>query len=254
MLFKEIDLSNPFIIITTILIIAVVSFLRYLLFSGAYYYLFFKLFRKRFTNRFLKNKKLKKKQLFKEIYWSSISGLIFGVTLFFCFYLWKMDATLIYADLSKYNFWYVPLSIFLFLFIQDTYYYWLHRWMHLPKVYKFVHLIHHKSIHTSVWTAFSFHPIETIIQSLYFPLIICVLPLHIYAIITVLTIMTISATINHAGVELYPSGKFGKWLKENIIGATHHNYHHTKFNYNYGLYFTFWDKLIKTEFEDKKKS
>lgn len=254
MLFIDVDFSKPFIVITTILIIAVVAFLRYLLFSGVYYYLFFKLFRKKFKSRFLKNKKHKKKQLFKEIYWSSISGLIFGVTLFFCYYLWQTDATLIYVDFSKYSLWYVLLSVFLFLFIQDTYYYWLHRWMHHPKVYKFVHLIHHKSVHTSVWTAFSFHPLETIIQSLYFPLIICILPLHFYAIATVLVIMTVSATINHAGVELFPSGKFGKWLKLNVIGATHHDYHHTKFSYNYGLYFTFWDKLMKTEFEEKKKN
>jgi sterol desaturase/sphingolipid hydroxylase (fatty acid hydroxylase superfamily) len=35
----------------------------------------------------------------------------------------------------------------------------------------------------------------------------------------------------------------GKW----IIGATHHSLHHKQFKYNYGLYFTFWDKLKKTE-------
>jgi len=26
--------------------------------------------------------------------------------------------------------------------------------------------------------------------------------------------------------------------------------HHEKFNGNYGLYFTFWDKWMKTEFEE----
>jgi hypothetical protein len=36
---------------------------------------------------------------------------------------------------------------------------------------------------------------------------------------------------------------FGKWL----IGATHHSLHHKQFKYNYGLYFTFWDKWKKTE-------
>jgi len=62
-----------------------------------------------------------------------------------------------------------------------------------------------------------------------------------------LLIMTISATINHAGVEIYPSGKYGKWFGHWIIGATHHDQHHRKFNYNFGLYFTFWDKWMGTE-------
>jgi sterol desaturase/sphingolipid hydroxylase (fatty acid hydroxylase superfamily) len=62
--------------------------------------------------------------------------------------------------------------------------------------------------------------------------------------------MTLSATVNHAGVEIYPSGKFGKWFKKWVIGATHHDAHHKKFNFNYGLYFTFWDRLMKTELEE----
>jgi Delta7-sterol 5-desaturase len=35
----------------------------------------------------------------------------------------------------------------------------------------------------------------------------------------------------------------GRWL----IGATHHSLHHKQFRYNYGLYFTFWDKWKRTE-------
>lgn len=112
-----------------------------------------------------------------------------------------------------------------------------------------MHLIHHKSIHTSVLTSFSFHPLETIFQAAFLPIVIVILPIHIYALLFVLLIMTISATINHAGVEIYPSGKFGKWFQKWFIGATHHDNHHRKFNYNYGLYFTFWDRLMKTEFE-----
>jgi len=121
--------------------------------------------------------------------------------------------------------------------------------MHLPKVYKYLHLIHHKSIHTSVLTSFAFHPLETIFQAVFLPIIIVLLPLHVYALIGAILIMTFSATINHAGVEIYPSGKLGLWFRKWFIGATHHDFHHRKFNYNFGLYFTFWDKLMKTEFE-----
>ena len=250
---EELDFSNIFALLFTIFLLAIFVFLRYLIFSGAYHFFFFKLFKKTFESRFLKRKKHKKKQRIKEIYWSALSGLIFGVFIIFCYYLWKIDVTLIYKNVSTYPIWYIPVSVFLFLFLQDTYYYWAHRWMHNPKVYKYFHLIHHKSIHTSVWTSFSFHPLETILQALFLPIVCCILPMHFYAIIAVLSIMTFSATINHAGVEIYPSGKFGKWFQSIFIGATHHDCHHTKFNYNYGLYFTFWDRVIDTEYNSLPK-
>ncbi|KAJ3051546.1 Lathosterol oxidase [Quaeritorhiza haematococci] len=35
--------------------------------------------------------------------------------------------------------------------------------------------------------------------------------------------------------------------KNNIInGAAHHTIHHLEFNYNYGQYFTFWDRIFGT--------
>ena len=59
--------------------------------------------------------------------------------------------------------------------------------------------------------------------------------------------MTISSVINHLDIEIYPKGFNntipGRWF----IGATHHSLHHKQFKYNYGLYFTFWDKRKKTE-------
>ena len=161
-----------------------------------------------------------------------------------------MGFTAIYLDINAYPLWYLPIGVFITLFIQDTYYYWIHRWMHKPSVYRYIHKIHHKSVHTSVFTAFSFHPFETVLQAVILPLIVLFIPLHFYAFLFTLLIMTISATINHAGVEIYPSGKYGKWIGKWIIGATHHDKHHRKFNYNFGLYFTFWDKWMGTESQE----
>ncbi|MGV3657157.1 MAG: sterol desaturase family protein, partial [Chitinophagaceae bacterium] len=94
---------------------------------------------------------------------------------------------------------------------------------------------------------FSFHPLEGLLQAIFLPLLLLLLPMHLYVVIIQLTIMTFSSVINHLDVEVYPKNfhknLFGKWL----IGATHHSLHHKQFKYNYGLYFTFWDKWKKTE-------
>jgi len=247
---NEIDFFDLSAVLLLTFTLFIIIFIRFLIVSGVYHYTFFILFRKKFDKRILDHTPLKKKQLFKELYWSAISGLIFAFFAISIYLLWSMGFTAIYLDINAYPLWYLPIGVFITLFIQDTYYYWIHRWMHKPSVYRYIHKIHHKSVHTSVFTAFSFHPFETVLQAVILPLIVLFIPLHFYAFLFTLLIMTISATINHAGVEIYPSGKYGKWIGKWIIGATHHDKHHRKFNYNFGLYFTFWDKWMGTESQE----
>ncbi|MGI9546091.1 MAG: sterol desaturase family protein [Flavobacteriaceae bacterium] len=245
--------------IVTVLLLTFILFLiivlRYFIISGAYYYITFVLLRKLMGNRILDKSRVAKRQIRSEIYYSVVSAIIFAVFGIGTYWLWYKGHTAVYEDLNAFPIWYLPISVFLVLFIQDTYYYWIHRWMHWPLVYKYFHKVHHNSVHTSVWTSFSFHPLETLLQAVILPLIVLWLPLHTYAILAILIIMTISATINHAGVEVYPKGKYGNWVGQLIIGATHHDVHHRKFLCNYGLYFTFWDRWMRTERElDEKKA
>jgi Delta7-sterol 5-desaturase len=129
------------------------------------------------------------------------------------------------------------------LFLYETYYYWLHRWMHLPSIFRRVHKVHHDSLHATVYTSFSFHPLEAMLQSLFFPIIIFLIPLHYAVIVLVLLLMTISAVINHSGTEIFRN----RFILKYFIGSSHHHLHHTQFKANFGLYFTCWDKWMKTE-------
>ncbi len=56
--------------------------------------------------------------------------------------------------------------------------------------------------------------------------------------------------IAHLGYEMYPKNFNTHWLFKLKTPSTHHNMHHEKVHGNYGLYFTWWDKLCKTEFKD----
>jgi sterol desaturase/sphingolipid hydroxylase (fatty acid hydroxylase superfamily) len=119
--------------------------------------------------------------------------------------------------------------------------------MHRPKVFKLLHKIHHDSSTTSAWTAFSFHPLEGILQAIILPLTIIFLPMHVYVLLFQLTLMTFSSVINHLEIETYPANFHRHFVGRWLIGATHHSLHHKQFKYNFGLYFTFWDKWKKTE-------
>lgn len=255
------DFSNGlwFLAATAIVFIIVIG--RYLLVAGLFYGIFYIWLPHRWQQRKISQRAYKPGQLKKEITWSMITALLFAVSGAVMLVLWQKGYTKIYTNVNDYSLWWLPLSLFIAMFVHETYYYWLHRWMHHPKVFRIVHKVHHDSNTTSPWTAFSFHPLEGLLQAVFLPALMMVLPMHLYVIITQLTIMTLSSVINHLDIEIYPK-KFhkhflGKWL----IGATHHALHHRQFKYNYGLYFTFWDKWKATEsptyeslFEEKTNS
>jgi sterol desaturase/sphingolipid hydroxylase (fatty acid hydroxylase superfamily) len=115
--------------------------------------------------------------------------------------------------------------------------------MHIPSVFRIVHKTHHESLHPTVFTSFCFHPLEAVLQFLFFPLLILLLPIHYGVLFGVLMIFTVSALINHSGVEIFKR----PFVLKHIIGSSHHELHHQEFKTNFGLHFTWWDKLMKTE-------
>lgn len=248
--FLHTDYSIPSEFLWLFFALSVIIFGRYILLSGAYQKLIYDRIAQSIPNRII-SKRYPKAQQIKEITWSGISSILFGLIGVLMIMAWQAGWTQIYTDWSAYPLWYIPLSFVSALFIHETYYYWLHRWMHtFPKIYRSVHKIHHDSVSTSVWTSFSFHPIESLLQAIIVPAIICVVPMHIVVVMIFLIFMTISAIINHAGVEIFPASwrknKVMKWF----IGSTHHDLHHRRFVKNFGLYFTFWDIWMGTESEE----
>ncbi|MEP6616543.1 MAG: sterol desaturase family protein [Ginsengibacter sp.] len=241
------DFANPVWFLNTTVIIMAALIGRYFLFTGIFYGLFYKLSFKRFKGRKLNSRKYYPSQFKKEVMWSMVTSAIFAISGAATIVLWQKGYTRIYSQVNEYGWVYLPLSLLLFLFLHETFYYWLHRWMHIPRIFRIVHKVHHDSHITSPFTAFSFHPLEGLLQAIFLPAVFLFLPMHYSIIITVLTIMTFSSIINHLNVEIYPVNfhrhAIGRWL----IGATHHSLHHKQFKYNYGLYFTFWDKVTKTE-------
>ncbi len=182
-----------------------------------------------------------------EIKWSVITSLIFGVSGVGLGLMWQMGWTKIYLQLSEYGFWYLPTSFLLMSIVHDFYFYVTHRWLHVPKIYRRFHSLHHQSLTPSPWASFSFHPVEGVIQALAIPLLVLLLPIHPLVLLTYLTFMTISAIINHLGFEVLPANRLGRWLGRWFITGTHHAQHHRYFKTNYGLFFTFWDRVFDTE-------
>ena len=187
-------------------------------------------------------------QIRREIAWSLASAAIYGVPAGVVAWGWKAHGwTRIYDDLQAWPLWYLPVSVLLYLLAHDTWFYWTHRWMHRPRVFRLAHAVHHASRPPTAWAAMAFHPVEAVTGAVIIPLLVFVIPIHVAALGLVLTIMTIMGVTNHMGWELFPrfvwGGPLGPWL----ITASHHQRHHERYGCNYGLYFRFWDRLCGTD-------
>ena len=132
------------------------------------------------------------------------------------------------------------------LILHDTYFYWTHRLMHHPGLFKTFHRVHHQSTNPSPWASFAFHPTEAIVEGGIFLIFAFSLPVHFLAIFIFMILMTVYNVYGHLGWELYPKSWskhwFGQWLNTSVS----HNMHHQYFKGNYGLYFTFWDRIMRT--------
>ena len=236
----------------SILFMFFVLSIRYLVVSSFLYWLLWVRRPKSWESRRLHDLDGRKSKINSEIKWSLLSCLIFAVPGALMMTLIVSGYTKVYFNPLEYSLLYLPLSLFIYLFLHDTYFYWTHRWLHIPRIYRRFHQIHHESINPTPWTSFSFDPFESVIQAIIIPILVFIIPIHISMVLLLLTLMTIFAVINHTGYEVYPrSWMIGFWGK-NWITPTHHTLHHHKFNCNYGLYFRFWDKLMNTDIMIRK--
>ena len=204
----------------------------------------------------LGNKLSKRKiQLSKRAGWSQIKGEI-GATILsfiggtsFSILLLSLNGTgftKFYLEAGKYGVWYEILTFIIMLVVSDTWFYWSHRTMHQPSIYRYVHALHHKSLDVNPYTSSSFHIIESLWLTLWLLPLAIVMPISM----SVLGIMQVIGTLNnlksHLGYEFFP--KFFSAPPFNmLVTSTNHSLHHTQYNGNYGLFFRFWDIVCGTE-------
>jgi Delta7-sterol 5-desaturase len=139
----------------------------------------------------------------------------------------------------------------LILVAHDAYFYWTHRAMHHPKLFKSFHRFHHKTVTPTAWAAYSFAIPEAFMMALFMPIWLFLVPTPWVVTFSFLIIMILRNAMGHAGLELHARGWASHPILKWISTTTHHDLHHAgSFNHNFGFYFTYWDKLMGTEHPD----
>lgn len=222
------------------------SFVRYLLFAGITFLVVWLWKGKKWQHKLIQKKWPENAKMWFEFRYSASTMFIFGLSGVGVFLAKKAGITQMYQNLSDYGWVYFGLSLVGLIFLHDAYFYWAHRLMHHPKIFKRVHLVHHRSTNPSPWAAFSFHPYEAVLEALIVPIAVMIMPLHSLTVFLFILYMTFLNVLGHLSYELFPKG----FLKNKILRlhntTTHHNMHHLYFNCNYSLYFNIWDRLMGT--------
>jgi Delta7-sterol 5-desaturase len=220
---------------------------KYFLFAGIAFFVFYILFRRVFHRIRIQNEFPKSRDYFRDIFYSLISILIFGSVSYFVFFTLRPYNNIQYGTVEEYGVVYFWLSFIWMFFLHDTYFYWMHRFMHLPLFFRHIHRVHHQSTNPSPWTAYAFHPLEAILEAGIIPLIAFTVPVNRIAFTTFMIFQIVYNVYGHLGYEIMPAflqrTKAGQWINS----STTHNKHHKYFKGNYGLYTLIWDKVLKTE-------
>ncbi|XP_071946673.1 lathosterol oxidase-like [Antedon mediterranea] len=209
------------------------GYISYLLVAVPSYFLIF-------DHDMMKHPHFKKNQLRQEIFQSSYAMPIMFIMSTPMYYLEISGKTRLrdnYDDTYLGYFNMVPELIGMII-VVDFLSYTIHRVMHHKFFYKYLHKEHHKWKVATPFATHAFHPVDGFLQQMPYHVCVVLFPVNKYLFVAFLVFANIWAVTIHDGEFEMPD-----WMKSVINGPAHHTDHHMYFNYNYGQFFTVWDRI-----------
>jgi lathosterol oxidase len=149
---------------------------------------------------------------------------------------------LYYLEMSGLSLWKCVVDVLsstvFFLLFTDCLIYWIHRGLHHRSVYKYLHKVHHKWKVSTPFASHAFHPVDGFLQSLPYHLYPFLFPLNKIVYLALFLFVNIWTVSIHDGNYHVPD-----LLKPFVNGSAHHTDHHMFFDFNYGQFFTLWDRI-----------
>lgn len=179
-------------------------------------------------------------QVKDNMFWSLTSGVI-HLTLFQSITWWLMANSYVpRIDIQHNPIWFI-LGFVLLPIWSAFHFYWVHRLLHVPYVYKRIHSLHHKNINIGPWSGLAMHPAEHMlyISSMCIHWLVASHPLHI---IFHVVWLGPGAAMSHTGYEQL----LVKDKQRLALGTFYHQLHHRYFECNYGNQELPWDRWFGT--------
>lgn len=136
--------------------------------------------------------------------------------------------------------WEVAWQLAFFVLLDDFLYYWMHRLMHHPRLFRHVHAVHHRVPTPWAISAHYMHPIEFTATGLLMLLGPVLVGAHLLTLYLWIAMRQWEAAEGHCGYEL-------PWSPSRLLGhsgATYHDFHHSKTWGNYAGFLGYLDRYF----------
>ena len=194
--------------------------------------------------KFFNNKKIQSRENTINILWERIPLIAFNVSILITL---NVIGLYFFKDIfikDFFSFGYCLIEVLFVLFIDDMYFYFLHRFMHKNKfIYKIVHKIHHRAntpmpieyiyVHPLEWSSGMIGP---------FLAMIVIGGISFESYMLYLIIRNMHEIHIHSGIITSTLHKIFPFYGTN----EHHDVHHAKRDGNYGSTFILWDLIMGT--------
>ncbi len=127
--------------------------------------------------------------------------------------------------------------------LYDTWFYWLHRLLHVKPFYRIIHRWHHLTTAPVAWSNNSDTFLDNCVLQSYWLVAHLILPISPVVLLAHKILDQITGTIGHSG---YEHGGALCWPPSPFVSVTHHDQHHRYFRCNYSTHFTLWDRMMGT--------
>ena len=179
-------------------------------------------------------------QVKDNMFWSLTSG-VGQLTLIQSVVLWAMANG--YAPVITFAgnpVWFV-LALMLLPIWSAFHFYWVHRLLHVPFLYRHVHSLHHRNVNIGPWSGLSMHPVEHLLY-LSTLLIHLVVPSHPIHLVFHVLYQGPGAAMTHTGYE----DILIRDKRRLALGTFYHQLHHRYYECNYGNQEMPWDRWFGT--------
>lgn len=167
-------------------------------------------------------------QVIDNMFWSLGSGVFFW-SVYECLTWWIMANNPELVRSWSDDWLYLCVLVVAMVFWSQLHFYLNHRLLHVERLYRVAHRVHHRNPNTGPWSGISMHPLEHV---LYFsaPALLWVVPSHPVVVLMLLLYSGLSPAASHCGFERVEL--FGRWSFG--AGDYYHHLHHRYFECNYG--------------------
>jgi sterol desaturase/sphingolipid hydroxylase (fatty acid hydroxylase superfamily) len=198
-------------------------------------------------------KRVNGKQIGTEVV-NTIATLFIGaLNALLLIWLYKNGHTRLTEDTTEWPVYKLVAMTFALIVFNDAWFYGWHRLLHTPRLFRWVHAVHHKSVDVNPFSSYSFHVLEGFLLGAWVIPFVVLVPMYL-PLFGVVQVIGLANNVNsHLGYEFYPRWLLKIPVLKYLSSSTYHNLHHTRFNGNYGLFFRVWDRLFGTELPEYER-